>query len=417
MLRKKPLISLGILGLGLAVSGLLFGWPHGPGEPAPPPASAPPAPREERPAPPPRGEMERALKVGVIGPQSGEEAAYGRRVLGGILMAAKRFNQAGGIGGRQIEVLHYDNESNPQYTQQIAAYLIKQKVAAIFSAPTGWSAFGPTHLANQSATLFITVGTRRKIGRGGGYVFNYALPDETAIRGLLKFAVGQAGYVNFALVTSSAYDFSLTVSALFKRSAPGTGGRIVTEADTYDTFSGTTDFGPVLAAVRASPEPLHALIFTGRDKQGASLALALRAAGIDLPIIGGEDLFTQAYLKQGGAAVNDSLVYASFSPHRDTARVAEFMRDVAATKGARSDRFTALAYDAFTLVARAIGKAGSTRSSAVRKALLEANAFDGATGKTRWTPGGSPIKQPFIHRVEKDGAGSKFVLLRTETDL
>ncbi|MDP6175441.1 MAG: ABC transporter substrate-binding protein, partial [Rhodospirillales bacterium] len=113
----------------------------------------------------------------------------------------------------------------------------------------------------------------------------------------------------------------------------------------------------------------------------------------------------------------DSLVYASFSPHRDTARVAEFMRDVAATKGARSDRFTALAYDAFTLVARAIGKAGSTRSSAVRKALLEANAFDGTTGKTRWTPGGSPIKQPFIHRVEKDGAGSKFVLLRTETDL
>lgn len=422
-MRSRALIVPAGLVLAGIVIGLLLGrlpkpeeqaapaaqpeWMASTPAPAPAPAPAPESRAEER---------ERALKVGIIGPESGDEASYGARVRDGILMAAQRFNAQGGIGGRDIEVLHFDNKGDPQLTLEIATHLIEQNVVAIFAAPTGWSTFGPTHLVNDSRTIFIAVGTRRKIGRSGDYVFQYSLADEIAIDDLLAYGVNQAKFLDYALVTSSAYDYSLSISSLFKQSVARHGGRILVEADTYDTFSGSSDLDAVVAALRDSPEPLHAIIYTGNDEEGARLIRAAREAGVTAPFIGSEDLFTEKFLSQGGDAVRGTLLYASFSPHHDSPAVAEFIKRYDRDQGGVPDRFTALAYDAFTQLAEAIGRAGSTTSAAVRAALLDGKETVGVTGKTRWTAEGIALKQSFIYRIEDAGAGNKFVLLQAGSD-
>jgi branched-chain amino acid transport system substrate-binding protein len=375
------------------------------------PAPAPAAPPESR-----AEEKERALKVGVIGPETGDGASYGSRVRDGILMAARHVNARGGIGGRDIEVLHFDNKGDPQLTLQIVSHLIEQNVVAIFAAPTGWSTFGPTRMVNDSRTIFVAVGTRRKIGRSGDYVFQYSLSDEIAIDDLLGFCVTQAKFLDYALVTSSAYDYSLSISSLFKQGVARHGGRILVEADTYDSFSGSTDLDAVIAALRDSPEPLHAIIYTGNDEEGARLARAARQAGVTAPFIGSEDLFTELFLIEGGDAVTGTLLYATFSPHHDSPAVAEFMKRHDRDEGGVPDRFTALAYDAFTQLAEAVRRAGSTKSAAVRSALLNGKQAEGVTGKTSWTAEGISVKHPFIYRVEGAGEGNKFVLLQAGSD-
>jgi branched-chain amino acid transport system substrate-binding protein len=137
---------------------------------------------------------------------------------------------------------------------------------------------------------------------------------------------------------------------------------------------------------------------------------------VTAPFIGGEDLFTELFLIEGGDAVRGTLLYATFAPHRDSPAVAEFMKRHDRDNGGVPDRFTALAYDAFTQLAEAIRSAGSTRSGAVRSALLNGKEIDGVTGMTSWTPEGTPLKHPFIYRVEGAGEGNKFVLLQAESD-
>jgi branched-chain amino acid transport system substrate-binding protein len=415
MNKKGLLVLAGILlfGAGMAFAFLLGDRPER-GQETAPAAAGPDRTTIARPAPAPQAEEEpeRALKVGVIGPETGAQAAFGLRILDGVLMAAGRLNDRGGIGGNGIEVVHYDNKGDPDLTIAAANELIRQNVIAIFSAPTGWSTFAPTHLANGSRTIFISVGTRRRIGRSGAYIFRYALPDEIATDDLVRFASEDLGYTDYALVTSSAYDHSLTLSALFKQAVLRHGGTIGVEADTYDTFSGATNLAGVVEALERAPEPPQAIIFTGEAGEGARLARAARAAGVTVPFIGGEDLFTGTYLNEGAAAVRGSLLYATFSPDDDSPRLAEFMETFAREKGGVPDRFTALAYDALTLVAEAIEKAGSLKSSAVRKALLNGRLFEGATGAIRWTPDGGPVKHAFIYRVEVDGAAEKFVLVQ-----
>jgi len=361
---------------------------------------------------PGREEQDRALKIGVIGPETGKEADYGLRILGGVRLAARTFNAHGGIGGRMIEVLHYDNKGDPELTTEAVRRLIQKRVVAILAAPTGWSTFAATHMANDSRTIFVAIGTRRRIGKSGPYVFRSSLPDELAIDELIRVSTKELGYTDYALITASDYDYSLDLSSLFQRAVAKHGGMLRVVADTYDTYSGKRDLDGVIAAIRNSPEPLHAVIYTGNSNEGVQLAQGVKGVGLKLPIIGGEDLFTKTYLDKGGKAVKGTLLYTSFAPDSDSPTVMKFVRDYKKETGHAPDRFVALAYDTFMFVAEAIQMTGSTKSSVVRDAMISKKDYQGVTGETGFTDEGTPIKRPFIYRVEGGKAGERFVLLR-----
>ncbi len=353
-------------------------------------------------------DQERSLKIGVIGPETGEQGVLGRSVMKGVLAAAGRFNHRGGIDGKDIEVLHYNTEDSARLTELAVRDLVRQKAIAIIPAPTGWSTFAPTHIVSETKTIFISIGSRRRIGRSGPYIFRASLPDELATDGLIKYATETLNFTDFALVTSSQYDYSLDLSAQFKQAIYKHGGTLSVDADTYDTYTGRQNLGKVLDAIKARADTLHGVIFTGGDSAGALFAQEMRRVGLDQPIMGGEDLFTTEYLK-GKDAVSGSLLYATFSPHNESPKVVEFKQDYGKDK---PDRFAALAYDTFMLIAQAIKAAGSTRTSQVRDAIVAIKEFAGATGKTSFTPEGTPVKQPFLYRVTEGEDGQRFQLVQ-----
>ena len=351
---------------------------------------------------------ERPLIIGIVGPETGEEASYGTSVVEGALAAAKRFNAQGGISGKEIKVLHFDDKSDIGTTNKIVKDLISQGAIAILAAPTGSSTFAPVHLVNESKTIFISVGSRRHLKGSGPYVFRTAVPDELATEDLIKHAITELGYVNYVLVTASDNDFSLDLSSMFKKALDKYHGVIKMEADTYDAYTGGRNMRAVIGAIKKSPDTLHGVIFTGGAGEAVLLAQELRKAGLTLPIIGGEDLFSEEYLK-GGDAVNETLMYTTFSADNKSAKMDEFMKDYGKPK---PDRFAALAYDTFMLVADAIKEAGSTDTSTVREALINRKDCIGVTGKTSFTSENMPIKHPIICKIQKGENGERVFVLK-----
>lgn len=365
--------------------------------------------KKEAKAPETVAKDERPLIVGIVGPETGEEASYGMSVVEGALAAAKRFNAQGGIGGKEIKVLHFDDKSDIGETTKIVKDLINQKAIAILAAPTGTSTFAPIHLVNDSKTIFISVGSRRQLKASGPYVFRAAVPDETATDDLIKYAVTELKYVNYALVTAANNEFSLELSSLFKRALDKHHGVVKIEADTYDSFTGGVNMKSVIGAIKKSSDPLHGIIYTGGAGEAALLAQELKKAGLNLPVIGGEDLFSEEYLK-GGEAVNETLAYTTFFAGGKSAKMDEFMKDYGKAK---PDRFAALAYDTFMLIADAIKEAGSTDTSLVREAIINRKDCLGVTGKTSFTSENMPVKHPSICKVTKSENGERaFVLIR-----
>jgi branched-chain amino acid transport system substrate-binding protein len=348
------------------------------------------------------------LIIGIVGPETGEEASYGISVVEGALAAAKRFNAQGGIGGKEIKVLHFDDRSDIGTTTQIVKDLINQRAIAILAAPTGSSTFAPIHLMNESKTIFVSIGSRRQLKASGSYVFRAAVPDETATEDLIKYAVTELGYVNYVLVTAADNEFSLELSSLFKKALDKHHGVIKIVADTYDSYTGGHNMKAVVEAIKKNRDTLHGVIFTGGVNEAVVLAQEMKKAGLTLPIIGGEDLFSEEYLK-GGDAVNETLMYTTFSADNKSAKMDEFLKDYGKAK---PDRFAALSYDTFMLIAEAIKGAGSTDTSLVREALINRKDCIGVTGKISFTPENMPIKHPFICRVTKGVTGERGFVLK-----
>lgn len=351
---------------------------------------------------------ERPLIIGIVGPETGEEANYGISVVEGALAAAKRFNAQGGINGKEIKVLHFDDQSDVGMASKIVKDLIGQRVIAILAAPTGSSTMSPIYLVNDSKTIFVSVGSRRHLKATGPYVFRTAVPDDLATEDLIKYAITELGYVNYALVTSATNEFSLDLSSMFRKALSKYNGVIKVQADSYDTLTGAQNMSAVISALKASTDPLHGVIFTGSASEAIILADEMKKAGLTLPIIGGEDLFSEEYLHSGDA-VNETLMYTTFSEDNKSKKMAEFMEDYGKAK---PDRFAALAYDTFMLVAEAIKEAGSTDTAVVRETLINRKDCEGVTGKTSFTSENMPVKHPIICRIKKGNSGERSFVLK-----
>ena len=392
-----PFNKLGIAVLVAILISLLPGCSDSKKEAAKPPAKPP-------------VKIEAPLIIGVVGPETGDEARFGTSVVEGVLAAAKRINSQGGVGGKEIQVLHFDDKSNIETATKIVKDLISQKVTAILAAPTGSSTFAPIHLVNESKTLFISIGTRRHLKASGPFVFRTAVPDDLATEDLIKHAITDLKYSNFGLITVSDSEFSLDLSSMFMKAVDKHKGEIIVRTDVYDTLSGGHNMGAVINALKKSPKPLHAVIYTGGVNDGIQLAQEMRKAGINLPIIGGEDLFSEEYLK-GGDAVTDTLMYTTFSKDSQSRKMTEFMADYGKTN---PDRFAALAYDTFMLVADAIREAGSADSEKIREALINRKDCEGVTGKTSFTADNLPVKHPIICKIRRSGSGERGFVLKSD---
>ncbi|OGC82813.1 MAG: hypothetical protein A2788_01315 [Candidatus Abawacabacteria bacterium RIFCSPHIGHO2_01_FULL_46_8] len=80
------------------------------------------------------------LKIGAILPLTGVMAVYGESQQKSLQLALDQANQAGGVAGRQLELLLQDNRSTPKDAVTAAQALLQQNPFATFSTMTPTSA-------------------------------------------------------------------------------------------------------------------------------------------------------------------------------------------------------------------------------------------------------------------------------------
>ena len=355
-------------------------------------------------------ENPRALKIGIIGPETGEDAEIGLTILAGVELAAKQFNDAGGIDGRKIEIVHVDNKSDSRLTQVAVQQLIKEQVIAMIAAPTGWSTFGPVWLANAAKVIFMSAGSKRHIGRSGPYIFRNSLSDDIGTEETIKYALEKLKYKNYAIITSMRDDeTSLQIGGLFRGAIMKYNGNIVGETH---IFMGVTHEEAIAQLKKDAKEKIDAIIFAGDDAAAIEVLKELRTQGINAPLIGGDILYTDQFLKDGGEIVAGTMLYAGFFPEDKSPLVSRFVSEYKKKTGKEPGLYPAIAYDSFMLIAEAIKQAKTPEErSMVMEALAGMKDMEGVTGKTSMDKDGEAIKRPYILRAVKKGGAVKFELV------
>ncbi|MDM8516606.1 ABC transporter substrate-binding protein [Desulfobacterales bacterium HSG16] len=337
------------------------------------------------------------VKIGFHAPLTGFAASDGKSASIGAKLAVEQVNMSGGINGKKIELIIYDDQAKPSQSIPIASKLIGQDKVVIgisgsYSGPTR-SAAG---IFQESKIPYISAyAIHPDITRSGDYVFRTSFLGAVQGKAGAKLVGEILGKKKVVMITLQN-DFGKSLAAGFKEAALNFGIEVAGE---YQYSIKDRNFGSIVARVKAhKPEAIYA---SGYYFTAGPLISQLRASGVTVPVIGQEGYDSQKFIEIAGKAAEGVIITTSLDRDSKNPETASFISEFEEKAGFKADMVAASAHTAVMVAADAIKKAGSTDSVAVRNAIA-ATKLKVSTGTIRFNKLGEVVKS-VQNQVVKDG--------------
>ncbi|MBK0038424.1 MULTISPECIES: ABC transporter substrate-binding protein [unclassified Enterococcus] len=336
------------------------------------------------------------IKIGTNLELSGAVAAYGTAEKEGIDLAVEEINAAGGVLGKQIEIISKDNKSDNNEAATVAANLAtNDKVVAIIGpATSGATKAALPNVTRAQVPMVTPSGTDDAITYTSGKVQEFAFRScfQDSFQGtiLAKYAAENLDASKAVILGDNSSDYAIGLTEAFKESYPG---EIVLE----DNFTeGDKDFQAVLTRIK--DVDFDVLFIPGYYTEAGLIIKQARELGIDQAIIGA-DGFGDEKMVQTAGAENVSNVYytghfSTKAPAND--KVEPFVAAFKEKYGKEPSAFNALAYDAVYMIKQAIEDQNSADSLAIAAGLSELKDFVGVTGEITMDENHNPEKSAVV---------------------
>jgi branched-chain amino acid transport system substrate-binding protein len=320
------------------------------------------------------------LKIGMCVPVTGPAAEQGLWAQNGAKLALAAVNKAGGILGKQAElVIEDDQTTNPGIVLAFSKLAAQPDIVGFLGSirSTQVHAMAPDVLKLGKPVMI--GGTDPTLTHmGNPWLFRFRPNDSYSGRVIADYGVNTLGKKKWAIVHSTdAFGTAggkALVSALEKL-----GTRAVLDQG-YANQS--QDFTPVVLAVKQSGADILGTYFTFENDLGI-FARQLRQLGVNIPWVGSPSVVAVSSTKLAGPAL-----YGTYG-------VADYAYKTA------PDNQSAWPYDAVTVLAAAINKAGSTDPTKIREAILSLKKFPGAEGEYNFDQNGDGLHGYNVVRNEK----------------
>ncbi|MGI8809769.1 MAG: branched-chain amino acid ABC transporter substrate-binding protein [Acidimicrobiales bacterium] len=356
----------------------------------------------------------KVVKIGVIAPLSGDLTATGTGIRNSVELAIRQANEKNRVPGWRIELAAEDDAGKPDVGAQAAAKLSSD------SAVVGVVGTYNSSVASQVAPVLDRANlvqispsnTSDSLTRGENQAapvrpyknyFRTATLDSLQGGFAADYAYNDVKARNVVIIhDKKAYGQGLADS--FKARFEKNGGKVVA---TETINPGDKDFSAVLSKIK----PLNPdLIFYGGEYPEGSL-ISTQAKGpqaIKAPLMGGDGIKEDPYLKTAAAAANGDFATSVGAPPEKLDSAKQFIADYKAA-GFRDDytAYGALAYDAANAIIgtlpTALGGATAVDDS-VRRRVVEAVGkvnFGGASGTVAFDNFGDTVTKTLtMYKVE-----------------
>lgn len=338
------------------------------------------------------------IKIGAFGPMSGNAAAQGQSLRESVEMVAKLKNAAGGIGGRQIEVVVGDDAGKPEEASVVARrFATRDNVTIAIGSVSSPSSLAAAQVFREEQVPQIVVsGTAQRITtQGNEWVFRSAVPDRKLVSDMVDFInekMPNLKRFGFLYVND---DFGKGGFDAFIEAGKKYGISVVSQ-ESYTR--GDLDFTGQLTRIR-STNP-QAIVEWSRYTEGALIHRQIKQMGWDLPRFGSDGIAAPAFLDLAKDAANGVIYPTHFSPATSTnlPEAQKFIELVRKTYNKQADYVHAQAFDAINIAIAAIERAGSSDRKAVRDAMRKTD-FQSVRGPFRFDQKGDPTLVTHMVRI------------------
>jgi branched-chain amino acid transport system substrate-binding protein len=337
------------------------------------------------------------IKIGMCVPVTGPAAEQGLWAQNGAKLALAAVNKAGGVLGKQVElVIEDDQTTNPGIVLAFSKLAAQPDIVGFLGSvrSTQVHAMAPDVLKLGKPVMI--GGTDPNLTHmGNQWLFRFRPNDSYSGRVIADFGVNTLGKKKWAVVHSTdafgtAGGKALT-AALEKLGAPP----VLDQG--YANQS--QDFTPVVLAVKQSGADVLGSYFTFENDLGI-FARQLRQLGVTIPWVGSPTTVNVSATKLAGAALYGTYGVADYAEESNEASKS-FGKSYREAYKTAPDLQSAWPYDAVTVLSAAINKAGTTDPGKIREAILGLKKFPGAEGEYNFDQNGDGLHGYNVVRNEK----------------
>jgi len=369
----------------------------------------------------------KTLTIGVVAPLSGDLSAVGNGIKNGVDLAIKQANEKKTVKGYTLTMDAQDDTAKADVGATVAAKLVAEPGVVGVVGPLNSSVAKSVAPVMAQANLVVISPSNSNVdltGRGalvtGGtqvrpYKSYFRVVASDDIQGpfAAQFAVKTVMAKTIAIVhDKKAYGQGLAEA--FAKEATKDGATVL---KTETINPGDKDFSATITKLKAQKPDF--LFYGGEYPEASLLTKQLKSAGLKIPLMGGDGVQADDYIKIAGAAAEGDYATALGAPTDSLASAKQFVTDYAAAKYADPiGPYGAYAYDAANVIIAALAtstasgsKSGQALRDDVTKGVQDSN-YDGITGKITFDQfGDTTVKVLTVYQVKS----GKFVAVKTDT--
>lgn len=338
------------------------------------------------------------IKVGTISPNTGAMMVYGQSMTRAYKMAVDEINAAGGVLGKQLELVIKDDKMEPTETVNCFNSLVADGVELILGSVSSGCTAAITDKANEERVLLLSpASTADSITSADDYVFRICYADSFQGAVAAQYAK-ESGYNRVGVLYCAADTYSKGLYDAFARACLALDIDIVAARSVADitTSQDYTNQWADLAATGVEYVFAPFYYYT----VGPYLVPQARQVGYSGVIMGGDgfDGANALQYQTGDLAAYNGVMFVNHYYEGDSSpEIQKFVTQYEQRYGFTPDAFTALAYDAVYVLADAISRAGTADAEAVRDALSAPNhQYKCITGDFTFDSTGTPNKGAVI---------------------
>jgi branched-chain amino acid transport system substrate-binding protein len=341
------------------------------------------------------------IKLGVAGPITGPNAAFGAQLKNGTEQAVEDLNAAGGILGQKIEVSVGDDVSDPKQGVSVANKFVGDGVTLVVGHFNSGVTMPASEVYAENGILMITPSaTNPKVTeRGLWNVFRTCGRDDQ--QGKLWSDYVQANFKGkkIAIVhDKTTYGQGLADAAKGFLNKDG-----VKEVLYEGVNTGEKDYSALVSKIKASGADL--LLWGGLHTEGGLIIRQMRDQGLKTVMMSGDGITSDEFATIGGDGVVGTLMSFGPDPRKNPAA-----QDVVAKFKAKKfepEAYTLYSYAAVQIMAQAAEEAKSVEPKKIAEVMHSGKVFKTVIGDISYDKKGDRTTVDYVMYTWKKGDDGK----------
>ena len=340
--------------------------------------------------------------IGVAGPITGPNAAFGAQLQKGAEQAAADINAAGGINGEQVKLVVGDDVSDPKQGISVANKFVADGVKFVVGHFNSGVSIPASEVYAENGILEITPAATNPTFTERGLWNTFRTCGRDDQQGGIAGAYLAANFKDAKIAVvhdKTTYGQGLADETKKTMNAAG-----VTEALYEGVNVGDKDFSALIAKMKDAGVSI--VYWGGLHTEAGLILRQLADQGLKATLVSGDGIVSNELASIAGDAVAGTLNTFGPDPRLNPANK-ELVEKFRAA-GFEPEAYTLYSYAAMQVIAAAAKAAGSVDTQEVAKAMKEKGPFPTALGDMGFDEKGDPKLPGYVMYEWKKGDDGKY---------